>query len=134
MYNTAVADPEVVSVYERFRAGNISRAIVPEVFALDKRYNEHEWYRRVRTRLLESTDKYMAGNLVIAVTPPTIEFGPDGHPIINHKPELAPATPPSVVVVATTKKIVGAEGDPDDEDPEDSEESSFIEDILEGLL
>lgn len=86
-YSAAQSDPKVRSIYERFRAGDVNRTIVPEVFALDRKYNEFSWWQRVRGRLLTSVEKYIAGTLVVkdlvsSITPPMIEYGEGGEVII----------------------------------------------------
>lgn len=132
LYNTASADSRVLFVYEKFRAGQVNRSIVPEVFALDKKYNEHTWYRRVRSRLLENVDKYMAGSLLVTNPPPKIEFGPDGKPIIEGQPETEIA---AVVAKASTTRRPPGVGDTTDEDPDDPDNSDLdLEDLFENFI
>jgi hypothetical protein len=134
MYNTASADERVLSVYEKFRAGQVNRTIVPEVFSLDKKYNEFAWYKRVRTRLLENVDKYMDGSLKLGSNPPPkIEFTPDGKPVIEGKPESVVA---AVMASATTTKAPKTGGEEDaDEDEEPEEEDTGLSGIfLDSLI
>lgn len=127
MYNAANSDAAVLSVYERFRAGQVNRSVVPEVFALDKKYNEFSWYRRVRGRMLENVDKYIAGSLKVTNPPPKIEFGPDGKPIIEGKPETAVAAAVSKTTASTTKSP--SKSTTEAEDPDDSEENERLEEL-----
>jgi hypothetical protein len=134
-YAVSMSDPAVLKVYERFKAGNVNRTIVPEVFALDKKYNEFEWWRRVRTRMLENVDKYIAGNLKVSGTPPNIQFGSDGKPIIGALPIFAQALAPVAQSQPQPARATTTE-DPDDPDEEDGEDSDNFEaaDLFESLL
>lgn len=119
VYSAAQTDPKILSVYHRFRAGNVSREIVPEVFALDKKYDQYNWWQRVRGRMLNSVDKYIAGKFDInsGITPPPIVYDKDGKPII-----AGVKIPDSSTIVSITKKrttlnplLYELEGDSDED-------------------
>lgn len=84
VYSAAQSDPQVLSVYSRFRAGRVNRTIVPEVFALDRKYDQYSWWQRVRGRMLSSVDRYIAGTWSGGGTPPPIEYDKDGKVIIYY--------------------------------------------------
>ncbi|CAL8124288.1 unnamed protein product [Orchesella dallaii] len=116
LYSAAQSDTQVLSVYERFRAGNVSRAIVPEVFALDRKYDQYEWWQRVRGRMLASVDKYIAGKQLSTATAPPIVYDKDGKPIIAgiRIPDSSTIYPPlRVVKVASTIDPVDIDSDED---------------------
>lgn len=69
-YSHAQSDPEVLEIWEKFRSGKVDRTVVPDVFAVDKRYNEYSWYRRVRRRMMANVDKYIGGTLEANTGPP----------------------------------------------------------------
>jgi len=127
-YHAANSDPAVLSVYERFKAGNVNRTIVPEVFALDKKYDEHQWWKRVRTRMLENVDKYIAGKLQVTNTPPPNLFaGANGAPVIT--PNVEPTPIPAQNSPTTTEEEEDTE-DPDDEDSDNSDISDLFSNLL----
>lgn len=125
VYTAAQTDTNVLSVYERFRAGNVNRTIVPEVFALDKKYDQFAWWQRVRGRMLNSVDKYMAGTFDIGnKTPPTIEYDKDGKVII-----AGVRIPDSSTISTIRRGGVTRTTDPSLYEANDSDE-----DILDALL